>query len=687
MNSIVNKIDKDCNVCGTLVKSGEGLATEFHGEWYTYHKNCAPDGVKMPLEAKEQKKCMVVSNGRGQIFFPFNQAHVELVRTIPNRSWNRAESCWEFPLQNESKTRAIEVAKLIGLPISEEFEVKSVKIEKCKSYKNLYDYQKEGADFLYAKSAALLGDEMGTGKTVQALCALPSKARVLIVCPSTVKFNWVKEANTWRPDYRVTVLSASKTQTDYEATILVGKEKFRVPEENEIFILNREILPDFLLPKKKEGMQFPVCDLEEDFLKKLREVYIIVDEAHKFKGTKTAAHKKMKTLSRNSRSTWALTGTPLLNRPEDLWGVLSACNMEKIVFNRYGISPYDLFFQSFGGYQDRFGTKFTGPSSELPSLISRVRLARKRKDVLPQLPNKIYTNILVSLDGKDGSVIMKEMDELEKKYNKILNENALPPLTQFSRIRANIALNRIPAMLEYVEECEEQEVPIVVFSAHRSPIDILSTREGWAVIHGGISQSDRQKVVDAFQAGKLKGIGLTLDSGAEGITLTRAWKCLFVDLDWVPATNQQAEDRVCRIGQTSNKVEIVRFVANHPLDARLFKLLTEKEKLIKETFDGKNNVEPAPRPLLPVGKSYPEIVCDHESARAHTMPNYGEEEMETKMNIIINMQKEDYRYSFISQTDIKALKKLHDEFKDHQLYKKAVSFIVNRYDRLFHGIV
>jgi SWI/SNF-related matrix-associated actin-dependent regulator 1 of chromatin subfamily A len=683
MMAVANKFDKECNVCGLLVRSGDGVATKYDGEWYTYHSGCTPDSVKL-VENKERKS-LVVTESKGQIFMPYNPAHVQLVKTIPNRTWNKDENCWEFPLTTDASKRAGEVAKILGLSIPDDFKVDTSSLQKCKSYNDMFDYQKEGSDFLSARSSALLGDEMGTGKTVQALCALPANQRVLIVCPSCVKFNWVKESNKWRPDYRVTVLSASKTKTDYEAEIIIGKNNFRLPEENEIFIINRELLPDFLVPVKQANSEFPTCELTPEFAKSLRETYLIVDEAHQFKGTKTSAHKKLRTLSKNSRSTWALTGTPLLNRPEDLWGVLASCNMEKIVFNKYGTKPYDYFYESFGGQQGRFGTVFHGPSKEMPSLMARVRLARKRKDVLPQLPDKIYTNIQISLDTTDGAIIRKKLDNLQKEFGKMIGDGGLPRFEKFSEIRADIARSRVPAMMEYVEECEEQDVPLVIFSAHKDPINVFYTREGWGVITGDTSAEDRQRTVDAFQAGKLKGVACTIKAAGIGITLTHAWKCLFVDLDWVPANNQQAEDRVCRIGQNSNKVEIIRFVANHPLDRRLFELLTEKEKLIKQTLDG--GPKPASVDAIVGKRSYPEIVCDYEAARACSVVKlYDSQDLYNKLSNIVNMSESDWRFALVSQTDVRALKKLNQEFKDHALYAQAVSFILHRYDIVFEGM-
>lgn len=140
-------------------------------------------------------------------------------------------------------------------------------------------------------------------------------------------------------------------------------------------------------------------------------------------------------------------------------------------------------------------------------------------------------------------------------------------------------------MLEYIEECEEQEVPLVVASAHLAPIDALLGRPGWATITGDTPAEDRQAIVRAFQDGKLNGVGLTVQAGGVGLTLTRAWKLLAVDMDWVVSNNAQVEDRICRIGQKSDKIEIIRMVSDHPLDKHVMRLIAWKQTLIEQAVE------------------------------------------------------------------------------------------------------
>ena len=143
-----------------------------------------------------------------------------------------------------------------------------------------------------------------------------------------------------------------------------------------------------------------------------------------------------------------------------------------------------------------------------------------------------------------------------------------------------LAISKVPAAISIIEEYEEAEEPLIVFSSMRGPIDSLIERDGWEVITGGITSSARGPIVDKFQKGGLKGLGLTIGAGGVGITLTTGAYALFVDLDWNPANNSQAEDRIHRIGQSRPQL-IKRIIANHALDQKICSILTKKQRIIE----------------------------------------------------------------------------------------------------------
>jgi SNF2 family DNA or RNA helicase len=341
---------------------------------------------------------------------------------------------------------------------------------------------------------------------------------------------------------------------------------------------------------------------------------LIVDECHQYKNYKSLRSKKVKELSKAVKVVWFLTGTPLMNRPQDLYGILEAGHMN-------ALGNWFKFVELFNGYKNGYGGyEFGMPSPEVPERMKRIMLRRLKSEVLKDLPPKTYQRIEVSGLSKElitrlndfvlASAVREGLIDKDDVTPKLLKDKAmveelasklemteLPAFKEFSEIRALLAEARIPSMLEEVESYEESETPLIVFSAHRLPILELGKRQGWKIITGDVSPEARRDIVHEFQDGKLKGIGLTIAAGGVGITLTHASNVLFVDLDWVPALNLQAEDRCVRIGQTANKVLIKRMSSSHPLDKHMQELIEYKIELAYKalegsiTYTGKANIQ------------------------------------------------------------------------------------------------
>jgi SWI/SNF-related matrix-associated actin-dependent regulator 1 of chromatin subfamily A len=468
----------------------------------------------------------------------------------------------------------------------------------------LRDYQYDGVKFLAGRKYALIADDMGLGKTIQALVALPPNAATIVVCPHSLKWNWHDECLKWRPDLTPIVCTGRK-----------GKKAFRVPAEGELIIINYDILPAYLKPVPKlddagkevlnrKGKVVKEAVVPADVEAALAKTIGIFDECQKAKNYKAQRSQKVTELCSRLAGVWGATGTPLMNRPFDLWGVLSSLGLNWKVFG-----SWPTFLRCFGGYHSGFGYEFSSVSGpETAERLRRVMLRRLKADVLKDLPAKQYQTLRINGMSKE---IYKELDRLQKVWGETLGAKKLPPFEAFSEIRAKLAAARIPAMIEHVESFEDAGEPLVVFSAHRAPVDTLGKREGWATITGDTSAAKRRDVVRSFQAGELKGIALTIAAGGEGLTLTRASNMLKVDLDWTPSMNTQAEDRLHRIGQT-NAVNIVRMVSDHDLDRHVTDLLIEKSAVIAQAVDGvATDIElskaPAPSPAI-------EIVEEDEAA-------------------------------------------------------------------------
>lgn len=438
----------------------------------------------------------------------------------------------------------------------------------------LYPYQRDGVAWLAPRRGALIADDMGLGKTIQALTALPADAACVVVCPAVAKSVWQREAAKWRPDLRVTVLS--------------GRGSFRRPSAGEIVCINYDILSD----------EIPTL---------LSETVVILDEAHAAANPKAARTKRVRALCSAARASggasWALTATPLKNKPQELWAVLETVGCGSEAFG-----SWPGFVRAFHGRPGRWGGyEWGSPSADVPAMLQRVSLRRRKGDVLADLPAKTHRSLPAAIDRATAKLCDDAIAEIASKGAQLSLgiEDAIAKLEasdlsfeKLSAARAALARAKIPAMLEVVETYEEQGEPLVVFSAYRAPIDLLATREGWATITGETSNERRGEIVEAFQAGKLRGVACTIRAGGVAITLTRASNVLRVDREWNPALNIQAEDRCYRIGQKS-AVLVTDLVAEHRLDEMIAATLAKKEALIGASVEASSVVNAAPRNAAP----------------------------------------------------------------------------------------
>lgn len=164
-----------------------------------------------------------------------------------------------------------------------------------------------------------------------------------------------------------------------------------------------------------------------------------------------------------------------------------------------------------------------------------------------------------------------------------VSKNSIP-FEMLSVVRAALATAKIPFLLETVEQYEEADEPVVVFSAHQAPIEVLAARPGWKAIYGKTPGEQRDAIVQAFQAGELRGVACSIRAAGVGLTLTRANTLIFNDKEFVPALNEQAEDRICRIGQTRG-CNIVTIEADHKIDRRINEILATKQAIISASVE------------------------------------------------------------------------------------------------------
>lgn len=599
------------------------------------HMTMTPDNrrVKLNLQYRVERdvfeKYKSICDSMNTKFDAEHQTQVSNLSTLPELMEALVAAGFKCTLEQSVLEKLHNMVKQIeedSVDVNKRLEKMEKKL--AKEGKLLYAYQRVGIKWMAPRRRLLLADEMGLGKTIQALMALPEKSPVIVICPNVAKYIWWNECKKWRHDI--------------QPFIFQGRGSFMWPKPGQMFIYNYDILP---------GSPPDNCP---------KNASIIFDEAHCVKNVKAKRTKFGRQLADvvldNHGRGMLLTGSPMLNRPPELWSVLETL---KLGDEAYG--NWRNFLRLFHGTPSKFGFDWGIPEPEAAVMLKKICLQRKRADVLPDLPTKQYSQLDIDLNNAE---LQKRLDEIIEDLDEAgleLNNVSLEQLQQqqvifeaLSKIRADLAKAKIPAMLEFIEQYEDNDEPLVVFSAHRAPIDALEHREGWVTITGDTSPHRRSEIVSEFQEGKYKGIGLTIASGGVGITLTHAAHALFVDLMWTPALNAQAEDRICRIGQERGCM-IYSMVCKHAVEQRVHELLMLKKVLITAGVDA--------------AKTTNEDVIDY-NMRMDFINSHAEQ-VEENGNILIRLQNTVAKSNALVVPDeVKQKKATHDASNPLEMWAK-----------------
>ena len=346
---------------------------------------------------------------------------------------------------------------------------------------------------------------------------------------------------------------------------------------------------------------------------------IASDECHLTKNPKAARSKRVKHLVNASKSAWGATGTPMMNRPPDLWHTLNNFNVAKRVFGSYG-----GFFEKMGGWIDDWGhTHFSlgSVAGDVPALLQRGMLRRTKEMALAGLPSKLRQPILLEMDTKTrkmADLVWKSYQQRNKgkssldareeaieasKVRKLQDHNeglGDVELGEIAQMRAELAYKKLAVALEIIEQFEDEGKPLVVMSAHRKAILEIGEREGWEIITGSTPNHKRQQIVESFQKGELKGLAGTIQAMGTGLTLLtniEVVDCdtmLFLDQSWLPAENRQAEDRICRIhkqGKKRDRCTYITLMWDHKVDRHVYSLVEKKQKTVDLSIGAASDVK------------------------------------------------------------------------------------------------
>ena len=496
----------------------------------------------------------------------------------------------------EVQTKAVAVAasRTTELPVG--VDASMIPIPAGESY---LPYQAAGIFKAAGMPSVLLGDEMGLGKTIQFIGVINSCTdirRVLVICPASLRVNIVREFNRFSTrDLTIGIATTSH----WPAT--------------DVVVTNYDIADKIKARLHAEEWDLVVCD-----------------EAHKMKnptakrtvaicGTEPKRGKPTLPGVRGRRKI-AMTGTPIVNRPMEVFTVLRWLDPE--TWPRF--FPFGMRYCA--GHQGRFGWDFSGNSrlDELQEkLRSTIMIRRLKKDVLTELPAKRRQVIAIPPDGIED-VVKAEIDaydareaglaalradvELAKASDNPqdykdavarLSEAARVAFQEMSRRRHDTAVAKVPVVLNHITDLLESVDKVVVMAHHHDVIHALEAGLGAynpVCLTGETPMTARQANVDRFQTDAACRVFIgSVTAAGVGITLTASSHVVFAELDWVPGNMTQAEDRCHRIGQR-DAVFVQHVVLDGSLDARMAKVLVEKQNVLDKALDR----EPvAQQPVLP----------------------------------------------------------------------------------------
>ncbi|KIL44617.1 DEAD/DEAH box helicase [Jeotgalibacillus soli] len=441
----------------------------------------------------------------------------------------------------------------------------------------LRDYQKSGYKWMKTLAGygfgGILADDMGLGKTLQSitfiLSELPDirkkKLPVLIVCPSSLTYNWLSEITKFAPDIQAIVVDGNKT------------ERFKIQKD----LTDIDVVIT----------SYPLVRSDIKWFEKQAFHTVFFDEAQAFKNPITQTARAVKRISANYR--FALTGTPVENSLEELWSIFHVVFPELFL----GLKEYSNLSRK--------------------TIARRIRpflLRRMKEDVLSELPEKIESlesmellpdqkKLYAAYLAKLRHDTLKHLDKDTLRKNRI---KILAGLTRLRQICSHPALfvdgykgssAKYEQLMQIVEESKVSGRRVLIFSQFTKMLKLISRDlaiQGlpFFYLDGQTPSEERVEICNRFNAGQRDLFLISLKAGGTGLNLTGADTVILYDTWWNPAVEEQAADRAHRMGQT-NVVQVIKLVASGTIEEKMNELQEKKRHLIEEIIDSEKKASSA----------------------------------------------------------------------------------------------
>ncbi|MFZ2576497.1 MAG: DEAD/DEAH box helicase [Lactococcus hircilactis] len=428
---------------------------------------------------------------------------------------------------------------------------------------HLRTYQEVGVRWMkmltHYSLGGILADDMGLGKTVQAitylLSSLTENETALITAPASLTYNWASEFEKFTDTVDFVVVDGIKAERD----VIIG-------EKHQVYITSYgSFLKDF------------------DAYQEKKLTYLLLDEAQYVKNYSSKTNKVLSAL--NVEHTFAISGTPLENRLEEIWAI------------------FQVVMPGFLPPRDKFN-KMQAPA--IARMLHPFIMRRKKEDVLEELPDKMESTLFNQLADDQKIIYMAQLELMQQKVSAMdsreLSKSRIEILAGITRLRQicntpalfmddykgkSGKLERLRELLEQIKDSGHRPLIFSQFTKVFPFIEKMMRELGLSAykLTGSTPVKERLSMVQAFNAGSRDAFMVSLKAGGVGLNLTSADVVILVDLWWNPAVEEQAVARAHRMGQ-KNTVEVIRLITQGTIEEKIMEIQERKKDLIANVLEG-----------------------------------------------------------------------------------------------------
>ena len=446
-----------------------------------------------------------------------------------------------------------------------------------------YPYQREGIIYGLDKKRLIIGDEPGLGKTLQSIGIVDTADAYpcLVICPSSLKLTWQRECEKFTDKSALVLDNAVRTTWPY--LLSMGM--------HQVAVVNYESLRKYFVWDIKSGKSFRLKDVV--FCQQIRMFKsVIIDESHRVKDP--SAQQTIFTKGITTGKEWIilLSGTPVVNRPEDLVSQLSI--MDRL--------------QEFGGRTKFVADYCTDPKDKKAEpavplsvlsnqLYANCMIRREKAKVLPQLPDKTRVDLYVDIsNAPEYNLAAADLAKYLRQYKEctdweIRRKMRMEALVRFMTLRQLATLGKVAQAVDFIRTFLSSGKKLIVFCSLHEVVDALvKAFPGSVTVTGRDSAVSKQASVDAFQNNPdTMLIICSIKAAGVGLTLTASSNVAFVELAWTYADCCQCEDRAHRIGQKDN-VTCYYLLGRGTIDHTIYSLIHQKKSIAAEIMNSDDDI-------------------------------------------------------------------------------------------------